>query len=178
MIELGTGQDPTSEGPPTYLMIRVTNNNQFVIRDRYDGVLFEFKPGVPVNINGYQAQHFFGFPGDADEMAVHMAKRFGWSSLEHIARGEGNRNPDAPMLFQTFAANIRLEAIEMELVPKARNLADDGLNVETMPEMPAGPGGLIPEAAQGTKVGQRAGSPVKRKPGRPPKVDPGFVPLG
>jgi hypothetical protein len=186
MIDLLQGQEGIPESP-TYVMIKVTNFNPFPLRDRFDGVPVEFAPGQTVNITPQQAQHFFGFPGTPDEMAVHMAKRFGWNTIDYVQRAQG-AHPDTPMLFQKYAWNVRVESIEMELVPKARVQADDGLDVETMPQMAEA--GMPPANRDttgrdlGTKVGVRTGSPVqhkKNKGGRPrkqPAADPGFTPLG
>jgi hypothetical protein len=176
MIDLLQGQE-SIPAAPTYVMIRVTNRNSFMVRDRFDGVPVEFKPGETVSITPDQAFHFFGFPGTPDEMAVHMAKRFGWSTMEYVVRPPG-ADPHAPMLFQEYASKIHIEAIEMELVPKQRSLADDGLEVGSMPHMDpiVGEPRTPIEDAGGTKVGLRTGSPVKRKPGRPRKNPEPSVP--
>jgi hypothetical protein len=181
MIDLLQGQEAIPD-TPTYVMIKVTNRNPMIIRDRFDGVPVEFKPGETVTINKHQAYHFFGFPGTPDEMAVHMAKRFGWNTAEYVMRPPGTM-PHEPMLFQKYAAAIHIEAVEMELVPKQKNLADDGLEVTTMPQMEMAEVIGEPKAQladpSSSKVGTRTGSPVKRKPGRPRKnPQPDFTPLG
>lgn len=182
MIDALMEQETIPEAP-VYVMFKVTNRNHFTMRDRYDGVPIAFPPGVTINITRDQAAHFFGWPGTPDEMAVYMAKRNGWNTIDYVKREPG-AHPEAPMLFQVYARNVTIEAVEMELVPKERVKADDGLDVDTMPvEDPV----IHPVAAAGverdmtTKVGVRTGSPVKNKGGRPrknPIADPGFVPLG
>lgn len=183
MIDLLQGPESIPE-TPVYVMIHVVNRNPFLVEDRFDGVPVRFPPGEKVSISPSQAQHFFGFPGTPDEMAVHMAKRFGWNTIEYVQRPPGTL-PHEPMLFQKYAANIQIQPIEMELVPKQRQLADDGLAVETLPqkepELPrqASPAREDPGAS---KVGVRSGSPVRRKPGRPRKnlvtPDPNFQSQG
>jgi len=183
MIDLLQGPEGIPEAP-AYVMLKVTNRNHFTLRDRFNGVPVEFRPGVTVNITKDQAAHFFGWPGTQDEMAVHMAKRFGWNTIEYVQRQPG-AHPETPMLFQQYANNVIVEAIEMELVPKERVKADDGLDVETMPHMEAsiGPPNDAAEHGLETKVGIRTGSPVvpKNKGGRPRKnplpAQP-FTPLG
>lgn len=183
MIDLLQGQEAIPD-TPTYVMITIVNRNPFVIRDRYDGVPIEFPPGERINITKDQALHFFGFPGTADEMAVHMAKRFGWNTADYVKRERGS-SPDEPMLFQKYAAAVHLEVVEMELVPKQKNAADDNLDIETMPSMadmaPEGPPSHPDDRERSARVGIRKDSPTKnhRIGGRGrPRKDPGFVPLG
>jgi len=186
MIDLLQGPEGIPEAP-AYVMLKVTNRNHFTLRDRFNGVPVEFRPGVTVNITKDQAAHFFGWPGTHDEMAVHMAKRFGWNTIEYVQRQPG-AHPESPMLFQQYANNVIVEAIEMELVPKERVKADDGLDVETMPHMEAEiirnmADKASTETDMGTKVGVRTGSTVvpKNKGGRPrknPLPAPPFTPLG
>ena len=179
MIDLLQGQEGIPE-TPTYVMISVTNRNPFLIRDRFDGVPVDFPPGQKINITKDQALHFFGFPGTPDEMAVHMAKRFGWNTADYVLRERGT-NPYEPMLFQKYAALVQIEVVEMELVPKIKQMADDNLDLETMPTMDPPAPASHAEREGGAKVGVRKNSPTAshRIGGRPPKrTDPDFTPLG
>lgn len=182
MIDLVNETDPLPAAAPVF--VKVTNRNNRFIKDRFDGVPFTFKPNEPVSITQAQAQHFFGYPQDIEGRALHMAKRYGWNTPEYVLREPG-AGPDAPMLFQVYAANIILEDEEYEWRKKgADNLADDGVDIDSMPTMEATGRAPRPDQPAGeldTKVGRRKGSPVKlgrrRKAAEPPSA-PGFVPLG
>lgn len=183
MIDL-VGEQDMMPAPPAHVMVQVTNRNPQIIRDRFNGVPVIFKPNETVTISPVEANHFFGYPGTPEEMAIHMAKRFGWNSIEHVQR-DPNGGIDAPMLYQVYAWRIEITTQEFELVPKSSMKADDGLDVDTMPVEEGHPAAPVRGEAHTAKVGQRKGSPVAlgaRRPGRQRKrdapVDPHFVPLG
>jgi hypothetical protein len=182
MIDL-VGEQEALPPPEAHIRIRVINRNNRIIKDRYDGVPFTFKPNDPVAVTQAQAHHFFGWPGDLDYRTIHMAKRFGWNTTEFVLR-DPTAGPGAKSLLETLAENVILETEEMVLVPKDKaKLADDGFDVDTMPTMAGfdnGPEPPLrtsgPDRGVGTKVGLRKGSPVKlggsgerRRPGRPIK---------
>jgi hypothetical protein len=187
MIDL-VGEQDALPPPEAHIRIKVTNRNAFAIRDRFDGVPYTFKPGDQVTVTQAQANHFFGWPGDLDSRTIYMAKRFGWSTKEHVIR-DTLAGPDAKSLLETYVANVILETEEMVMVPKKQALADDMLDVDTMPTMGDEEFGPEPTARAsgsaggvGAKVGLRKGSPVRlggasgnRKPGRPRKPE---TPLG
>jgi hypothetical protein len=184
MIDLVNEQDALPP-PEAHIRIKVTNRNPFVIRDRYDGVPYTFKPNDQVTVTQAVANHFFGWPGDLESRTLYMAKRRGWSTKEYVLRDTEKNGPDAKSILETNVENIILDVEEMVMVPKRQALADDMLDVDTMPTMgdedfgpdpsPRSPGPV------GTKVGVRKGSPVRlgsRKPGRPRKPEPADPPLG
>jgi hypothetical protein len=192
MIDL-LGEQEALPPPEAHIRIKVTNRNDFTIRDRYDGVPYTFKPNDQVTVTQAVANHFFGWPGDLEQRTLYMAKRRGWSTKEHVLR-DPKDGPNAKSLLETYAENIILETEEMVLVPKDKaKLADDGLDIDTMPTgtFDYGPDAPArtskPAGGMGTKVGLRKGSPVKlggsgerRRPGRPSakKPEPADPPLG
>jgi hypothetical protein len=197
MIDL-VGEQDVLPPPEAHIRIKVINRTDRVIRDRFDGVPFIFKPGDAVIVSQAQANHFFGWPGDLEQRTLYMAKRFGWSTMEYVVR-DPLAGPDAKSILEKLVEGIILEVEEMVMVPKKQVLADDGLDVDTMPTMGeedfGGPEPTSrtsgPDSRVGAKVGLRKGSPVRlggaggnRKPGRPRKpeppqgVDPPRGPLG
>lgn len=187
MIDLVREQE-VMPAPPAHVMIQVINRNSFIIRDRFNGVPVWFKPNETVTISPTEAQHFFGYPGTKEEMAIYMAKRNGWNTIAHV-QVDPNDGPDGLPLYQKYASNIHITTQEFELVPKGSKSADDGLDVDNMPVQEGHPDAPLSAARArdntGAAVGKRAGSPVKlggRRPGRPskqkPATDPSFVPLG
>lgn len=56
-------------------MLRVTNRNNFTLKDRFDGVDYVFKPNDPVVIEEDAARHFFGY-GMIDKVPALV--RQGW----------------------------------------------------------------------------------------------------
>lgn len=180
MIDI-VGEQEVNTAAPAHVMIKVTNRNPFVLRDRFNGVPVEFPPGKTVTVSPIEANHFFGYPGTPEEMAVHMAKRFGWNTIEHVQK-DGDAW-DSPKLYERYAWNVKLESEEFVLVPKGSLKADDGLDVENLPVEAGHPGAPPPGDVGTAKVGQREGSPVTlRRPGRRRKdhaaADPSFTPLG
>jgi hypothetical protein len=168
MIDISREQEVMPE-PPAHVLIRVTNRNSFTIRDRFDGVPVTFKPNETVTINRDQAAHFFGYPGDPRDRAVHMAKRYGWNTTEHV-RVDPLDGPDGPTLYQKYAWNVVFEEQEFELVPKSQQKADDGLKeVDDLPKGAAPPTPDMHDAGT-SRVGRRTGSTAKphRRTGRPP----------
>ena len=57
------------------MLLRVTNRNNFVLTDRYDGVDYTFEPNKPTVIEEAAARHFFGY-GMADK--IPFLVRQGW----------------------------------------------------------------------------------------------------
>jgi hypothetical protein len=187
MIDLVNEQDALPP-PEAHIRIRVTNRNPFVIKDRYDGVPYTFKPNDQVTVTQAVANHFFGWPGDLESRTLYMAKRRGWNTAEYVVR-DTTKGHDAKSILETYVENIILDVEEMVMVPKKQALADDMLDVDTMPTMGDEPGPYSgssdPARGLGTKVGVRKGSPVRlggaggnRKPGRQRKPEPTDPPLG
>jgi hypothetical protein len=194
MIDLVNEQEALPP-PEAHIRIKVTNRNSRVIRDRHDGVPFTFKPNDQVTVTQAQANHFFGWPGDLEQRTHYMAKRFGWNTQEYVLRGyamvdgklvpDPTAGPDAKSILEMLVDNIILEVEEMVLVSKKQVLADDMLDVDSMPTMGDEDFGPEPSSrasgpGMGTKVGVRKGSPVRlggnRKPGRPRKPEPPIEP--
>ena len=70
---------------------RITNNNDFPIHDRYDGVPIILEPGVPVRVSVAAAVLFFDMPVDFDGNVTWrvdanswatFSRRQGWTNLE------------------------------------------------------------------------------------------------
>lgn len=164
---------------PGATMVIVTNRNAFVVRDRFDGVPFVFKPNEPVAVPPEIAQHFFGWPADRDVMNVYIAKRHGWNTREYMERADV-MDPMSPMLYERYADNIKITVKEYVLVPREEHArpADDGLLMEEEDDgTPLSRQAADPEV---TKVGRRTGSKAKRRGGRrtppvPAPTDPPIV---
>jgi len=96
---------------PQIRRLRVINRNDFTIRDRYDGVPYEFRPDEYVDMPLDAAAHILGYPGEAEHRALHMAKRWGWNRPEHV-----QINPDTrKMKFQELAENIEVSVETFEI---------------------------------------------------------------
>lgn len=142
--------------------VRVTNHNNFEIRDRHDGLPYRFKPGEPLVVPAEVAQHLFGFPGDPEDVAVHISRRFGWNQPKHY-----EACPDDPdtLLWQRYVGNIRIEVevYEMRRVegPEVEIEGDDYnvIDTDTAP---------IREAPPPRRVAGRRGK-AKAKRRAPPK---------
>jgi hypothetical protein len=66
-------------------MLRVTNRNNFTLKDRYDGIDYIFKPNESVVIEEDAARHFFGY-GAPDKIPFLI--RQGWAvSSDKIEEG-------------------------------------------------------------------------------------------
>lgn len=96
--------------------VRVTNRNTFQISDMYDGVPYEFPPGATVVIPPEAAAHIFGWPGEGNEMAQHMARRFGWNRPEHYDPKLADARGLLPWQLMTRAITIAVEHYEMRRV--------------------------------------------------------------
>lgn len=66
---------------PQISHVKITNNNPFEIKDRYDNIPYAFPPGKPVSIPLGAARHIFGFHLESGEREVfdYMSRRFGWN---------------------------------------------------------------------------------------------------
>lgn len=174
MIDLNREEDLPQLQP--HVLVQVTNRNAFAIRDRYDGVPVIFKPNETVSITQEQARHFFGYPGDPIDMAIHMAKRFGWNTLEYTYVDPAD-GPEGPTRYQKQAWLIEFKEQEFELVPKGTKNADDGVDeVEDLPAgaPPPGPGGNEPRATTRSGKGKHASKSRRRPPRAKPAADPVF----
>lgn len=106
---------------PTH--IRVTNNNDFTIDDRFDGILYEFETGKAKLVPIYAAALFFGLSVDDDGNVTSAApnwdyvqRRWGWNA---VTRRKDEEMADAVNRTNTTArercAKITLEPVVMAL---------------------------------------------------------------
>jgi hypothetical protein len=95
---------------PEVMAIRVINNNDFTISDRFDGVPYIFeKDGKPLSIPIDAAFHIFGWHREVDPAAMknYVMKRFGWNTPSMIQEG---RN-------ELFYASLQFQPIMYRMVP-------------------------------------------------------------
>jgi len=69
-------QPALPEGSPSH--VRIVNNNDFLIEDRYDGELFSFPHGEKITVPYIVAMHIFGLGQAAQEQLMYCVRRFGW----------------------------------------------------------------------------------------------------
>jgi hypothetical protein len=153
---------------PSFQMVKVTNNNTFVLLDRFDGVPFQFLPGKPLSIPPDAAAHFFGWPGEPDLMRLYIAKRHGWNTPDDIKRADDGR-----MRWEMWVDKIEISAVHFDLVqrdPSAQIPADPGIDdpeLETMAESNDLPMPISPDAdTSTTKVGRRNPNASRKPPRR------------
>ena len=77
--------------------VRVVNNNDFVITDRFDGIPFTFNPGKAETIPPDAANHIFGWRNVREDetpeslkadMLLYCQKRHGWNTPEVVRAGD------------------------------------------------------------------------------------------
>ena len=94
--------------------VKVTNRNGFALpADFFDGVRFTFPPNEPQSIPADAAAHFFGYPGDVEDMFDHTTKRYGWNLPQHIVKG-----PDGQSDAEKFFSKLEFKPVVYELVEK------------------------------------------------------------
>ena len=136
------------------MQLEIVNGNDFTINDFFDGIPLKFPPGETVTVSPQVGLHCFGYPGDVGDMAVHMAKRYGWSGRDYL-RAEGTG--DGPPRYAILAGKITIKPVYFEL-----------RRVDRDAPIPADPGGepddarepIGDEADTGTKVGKRRRTPA------------------
>lgn len=106
-----TDQSPQPDQPAVLLQVEVTNGGTDPIEDMFDGVPVIFEPGKPRVIGPEAAMHFFGYPGEPKDMAIHMAKRFGWATPANLA-WTAHKTP----AYVEMAGKIKFQPIYYELV--------------------------------------------------------------
>jgi hypothetical protein len=99
--------------------LRVTNMNDFVITDRFDGVPFVFEPKKPVKLPADAALHIFGWTPDCppETCKTHTCRRFGWNTPAHMEKGTDNRF-FGKLKFEKVLHRI-VEVVEEETAPVA-----------------------------------------------------------
>lgn len=90
------------------ISLRVTNRNDFILSDRYNGVPYVFEPKKPLKIPFEAAQHIFGWQPDAPPIEVekHTCRRQGWNTPAHMTSGTGRR----------YFKNLVFETVQHRLV--------------------------------------------------------------
>jgi hypothetical protein len=110
--------------------IKVVNRNAFTIKDRYDGIPYEFAPGKDVMLMPEVANHILGYPGDIEDMHRHMARRWGWNLPQHMQVGD-----DGLMVWQRqcLAIEVSTERFELRRIPAdGEPIPADGEDVGTL----------------------------------------------
>lgn len=144
---------PRADTPqPAIMQVEVTNNNDFPIEDRFNGVPVRFPIGETVTVTEAIAFHCFAWPGDAADMALHMAKRYGWTGRDHLVMNAA-RQP----LYRQFADKVVIQPVYFDLVKRDRNdpiPADNGEDADPPPPPPE-------DAGETTVVGKGAKAKAK-----------------
>jgi hypothetical protein len=139
---------PEADRPtPTVQMVAITNHNDFLIRDMFNGIPVNFPIGVPVDVSPEIALHCFGWPGELHDRALHMAKRYGWSGRDYL-KPEGLG--DGPPRYEVLASKIEIRPIYYDLVRRNPN---DPIPLDTGDEADDRPDPRA-EADTSTKVGK------------------------
>lgn len=86
--------------------VRVTNRNNFMIEDFYDGVPFRFKPNEPVTMPADAAAHILGWPGNPDQIMSHVQRRWGWNTPAFTADN----------LYKKLFQNLEIKPVVARLV--------------------------------------------------------------
>lgn len=120
---------------PQVMSVKVTNRNDFLIRDMFDGVPYEFHPNKPLAVPIDAANHIFGWwpPYTDDEgkqhsvdpaaMKAHVIKRFGWNTPAMQTSGSAelfyNRLVITPMIYRMVPVEVQPEDQAVEPAPRA-----------------------------------------------------------
>lgn len=109
------------ETPKTVTRVRITNRNDFVIKDKFNGVAYVFAPSKPVECIPEVAAHIFGFRpeflslGEEEAeraMTTYCAKRHGWNRAADESDVEGTELK----LARERLAKIDIQPIRLVLV--------------------------------------------------------------
>jgi hypothetical protein len=117
--------DEQENTEPAVMLLEVTNRNDFEINDMFNGIPVTFPKDQKVEVTPDQAFHFFNWPGEETDRAMHMAKRYGWGSRETLQWKPGTRQP----LWYEMAMKIEISPVYFDLVrrrPSDPIPADDG----------------------------------------------------
>lgn len=139
---------------PRVQFFEVVNNNDFEIRDMYDGVPIVFPKGEKVDISPEIALHCFGWPGEDQDRAEHMARRYGWSGRDYL-RPEGPNN--ALPRYAVLSALVTITPVYYTMVrvnPNAPVPADTGDESDDRPTPPM-------DVETTTRAGKRKKTKVK-----------------
>ena len=73
--------------------LRVTNNNDFQIDDRFDGVPYIFEANKSLTVQPEPALHIFGWQPGTDPKIIfnHVSRRWGWNTPAYMASGDAKK---------------------------------------------------------------------------------------
>jgi hypothetical protein len=99
--------------------LRVTNNNDFEINDRYDGVPYIFEAGKVLTVPPEAALHIFGWhPGiEPRVVETHVTKRWGWNTPAFMENGNAKK----------FFAKLEFKPVTFKTVEVISGEDDDTL---------------------------------------------------
>lgn len=103
--------------------VRVTNQNDFTIDDRFDGTHYVFETGKKVSVPFDAACHIFGIEHpeqvkeDKDQLLNFVSRRWGWNTPEIIKDKEHIKR----------FKNIKMELISYKVVEQGHDEDEDGL---------------------------------------------------
>jgi hypothetical protein len=112
---------------PEIMAIRVINNNDFTISDRFDGVPYVFeKLGKALSIPIDAAFHIFGWHREVDPavMKNYIMKRFGWNTPAMLENGRAG----------LFYDGLVFQPIKYRMVPVEVDPNGDPLRKERAPK--------------------------------------------
>lgn len=116
--------------------VRVTNQNDFVIDDHFDGTHYVFEQGKRVAVPFDAACHIFGIEHPEqvkegkDQLLDFVARRWGWNTPDIIKEKEHIKR----------FKNIKMELVSYKVVEQGDDDAEDGLpasRAESVSEKPA-----------------------------------------
>lgn len=122
-------QLPPEDQDPQVMQVKVVNRNDFMIRDMFDGVPYEFEPNKPTSVPIDAAHHIFGWwppytdqegnrhEVDQKDMKRHIMKRFGWNTPAMQAGGKADMFYEA-LVIQPII--YRMVPVEVDDAPKGR----------------------------------------------------------
>lgn len=158
--------DTEAETQPAVMLLEVTNHNDFDINDMFNGVPVHFPPEQKVEISLEQALHFFSWPGEDADRAMHMAKRYGWGNRQSLEWIPGTRKP----LWFEMAMKIEVSPVYFDLVrrrPSDPIPADDGADdAVSPPKISAEEAGLTRSGKRNKKLAPASRRKIREKADR------------
>jgi hypothetical protein len=140
-------QKPPQADPPAVLVhVQVTNTNPWPIEDMFDGTPVVFPPNVPVDVSPDVARHCFGYPGEPRDMAIWMARRYGWATPETM-KWTAHKTPQ----YFEFAQKVLFEPVYYDLV---RRKPDDPIPALSADDKDDDPPPIPAESKTTTVVGR------------------------
>jgi hypothetical protein len=99
--------------------LRVRNDNDFDIEDRFDGVPYTFAAGKAVTLEPEAAAHILGWQPGVEPKAMfnHVCKRWGWNTPSYMQSGDNKKFFEkltfTPVTFKTIEVVENQEVDEM-----------------------------------------------------------------